>query len=198
MKRYLLAVILGGLVFFIWGALAHEVLPLGELGVRALDNDQVGSAIKAAVNQPGFYIFPLPDLKSMDGTQRQQAMQQMTEKMKAGPTGIMVVYPQGREFVIPAHLAVQALCDFLTIALAAGLFARTNIQDYRSRITFFVLLALFPTLCVEVPQSNWYGFPALYTTAQLAIHLLGFLFAGLVVVKIMQPRLVPTPEGALP
>src|SRR4051794_9856786 len=107
MKRFVLAVIVGGVVLHLWGGLAHEALPLGELGVRALDNDQIGSAIKGGVREAGFYIFPMPDLHSIGKDQQAQAMQQATEKMKAGPTGIMVVYPQGREFLMGKHLSLQ-------------------------------------------------------------------------------------------
>jgi hypothetical protein len=189
MKRFLLAVIVGGVVLHLWGALAHEALPLGELGVRALDNEQIGAAIKSNVTEPGFYIFPLPDLHAMGKEQQAQAMQQATEKMKAGPTGIMVVYPQGREFLMGRHLSIQGLTDLATVLLAVTLLSwATQLKQYGARVLFVVLLGLFPTLGTELPQWNWYGFPAIYMVAQLAMHLVGFLLAGLVVAAILKPR----------
>ena len=39
LKRILLAGVLGGIALFVWEGIAHEVLPLGEAGVKALPNE---------------------------------------------------------------------------------------------------------------------------------------------------------------
>jgi hypothetical protein len=41
-------------------------------------------------------------------------------------------------------------------------------------------------LQVDIPQWNWYGFPTIFTAAQFAVHLIGFLLAGSVVAKIVK------------
>ena len=38
--RLLLAGIVGGIVVFIWGAITHVVLPLGEMGIQNLPNEE--------------------------------------------------------------------------------------------------------------------------------------------------------------
>jgi hypothetical protein len=43
-----------------------------------------------------------------------------------------------------------------------------------------------PALAVDVPQWNWYGFPAVYTLAQLVVHLAGFLAGGLLVARLVR------------
>ena len=59
MKKILLAGVLGGIAMFLWEGLAHVVLPLGEAGIRGLDNEAaVVATIKDNVKQAGFYIFP--------------------------------------------------------------------------------------------------------------------------------------------
>jgi hypothetical protein len=189
MKRVILAGLLGGVILFVWGAVAHEALPLGEAGVRALDNEQVQTALKGNVKESGFYIFPMPDMAAMSKEQQQKAMEQAEQKMRAGPTGIMVVYPQGREFLMPQHLATQAVTDLLTGLLAATLlYWAASLKSYSSRVLFIVLLGLFPTLTVELPQWNWYGFPTVYMLAQLAMHLIGFLLAGLLLARMVRPK----------
>ena len=61
-KRILLAGIVGGLALFIWGALSHMVLGLGDAGMQYLPQQQpVMQALQASVPQSGFYMFPQGD-----------------------------------------------------------------------------------------------------------------------------------------
>jgi hypothetical protein len=190
MKRIILAAILGGLAMFVWDSLAHEVLPLGEAGLKALDNEQVLSALKNNVRESGFYVFPLPDTSGMNSAQRQAAIAQATERMRLGPAGIMVVYPQGREFVMPKSLATQFLSDALSMLLAGFLLAWSMApKRYAGRVLFVTAMGLFPTLAMTIPMWNWYGFPTAYMLAQALTVLLAFLAGGLVVAALVRPRL---------
>ena len=58
--RIFFAGILGGIVMFIWNFVAHDLLPLGEMGVRVLPNeDTITSALQTNLaDNSGFYIFP--------------------------------------------------------------------------------------------------------------------------------------------
>jgi hypothetical protein len=58
--RAFLAAILGGIAMFIWSFIAHDLLPLGEIGVREFENeDAMLNALKANLGEtPGFYHFP--------------------------------------------------------------------------------------------------------------------------------------------
>jgi hypothetical protein len=186
-KRIVLAGLLGGLALFLCETVAHMVLPLGEAGVKALpDEPAMAAAFKANIKEAGFYIFPMPDQSpGMTREQQQAAMQKAMEKMRAGPTGIMVIYPQGREVLLPSHLATQFGSDVLSMLLAAALLSwAIRLKTYGSRVLFVMLLGLLPALAVDVPQWNWYGFPAVYTLAQLVVHLAGFLAGGLLVARL--------------
>ena len=76
--RVLIAAILGGLVFFFWGFVAHEVLGLGQVGIKDLPNEQVVlPVLSSSITEPGFYFFPglgLPPNPSSE--QKKAAMQQ--------------------------------------------------------------------------------------------------------------------------
>ncbi len=62
-KRVLLGALVGGVVVFIVGALLHTVLGLGEVGVKALPQEEtVLSAMRAAIPASGFYFFPAPNM----------------------------------------------------------------------------------------------------------------------------------------
>ena len=56
-----------------------------------------------------------------------------------------------------------------------------------ARLGFVTLMGLIPTLRSELPYWNWYGFPGVYTAAQFAVHLVGFLVGGLVLAWFIRP-----------
>ena len=58
-KRVVIAGILGGVAMFVWLFVAHEFLPLGEMGVGEIPNEAaVLAAMRSALPQGGLYLFP--------------------------------------------------------------------------------------------------------------------------------------------
>jgi hypothetical protein len=55
MKKIVLPGILAGLAVFVWSFISHMVLPLGEIGVKAVgaNEDVVLSAMKGTLTEPG-------------------------------------------------------------------------------------------------------------------------------------------------
>src|SRR5205814_5927068 len=95
--RILWAGILGGVVMFIWNFVAHDVLPLGEMGVRVLPNeDALTSALQTNLaDNSGFYIFPSGGLTpGATGAEKQAAMKKAEEQMAAGAAGVLVYRPK--------------------------------------------------------------------------------------------------------
>jgi hypothetical protein len=64
MKKVLLPGILGGLLVFVWSAIAHMVLPIGAMGVNGIPNneDALLTAMKSNIQQPGVYLMPGIDM----------------------------------------------------------------------------------------------------------------------------------------
>src|SRR5689334_5208979 len=74
MKRIIVGGILAGIAMFMWEGLAHEVLPLGEAGIKGLANEPpILASIKENVKESGFYIFPWMD--TTPGLSKDQRMQ---------------------------------------------------------------------------------------------------------------------------
>ena len=48
------------------------------------------------------------------------------------------------------------------------------------------LIGLVPSLCVELPFWNWYGYPMVYITSQAVVHIVGFLVGGLVIARLVK------------
>ena len=170
-----------------WEGLAHEVLPLGEAGISGLSNEPpILASIKENVKTAGFYIFPWRD--ETPGLTKDQVMQKTMEKAKAGPAGIMIVSPGGIEYSMGKLLGKQCAFDIVAMLLAAALLSWTGaLKRYIDRVAFVMALGLFPTLSVDLPFNNWYGFPAIFTAAQFAEHLVGYLVGGLVVAAFVKP-----------
>src|ERR1051326_637937 len=188
-KRIIVAALLGAVAMFVWESIAHMLLPLGEVGVKALPNEQAMMAtVKDTVKESGFYFFPAPeDRPDMTGEQKKQAMYQAMEKSRTGPSGIIITHPNGRTETLTAQLLTQFATDVLAMLVAALLLSRSISKAYGSRVLFVAWMGLLPTLATEVPQWNWFGFPAAYTLAQLTVHLVGFIAGGLVLAKVVQP-----------
>ena len=172
---------------FMWEGLAHEVLPLGEAGIKGLSNEPpVLAALRDNVKEAGFYIFPWMD--TTPGPSKDQAMQKTMEKARAGPAGIMIVAPGGVDYNMGTLLGKQCAFDVVAMLLAAALVSWAGVlKGFGGRAMFVTLLGLFPTLSVDLPFNNWYGFPATFTAAQFVVHLVGYLVGGLVVAAIVKP-----------
>ena len=189
MKRIVLAALVGGVALFAWESVAHMALPLGEAGLRVLDNEPtVLAALKQNIKEPGFYFFPAGDSMKpgLTGQQQQQAMENQAKLMRAGPAGILIIHPEGLDSITAGKLLTQFGADVVAMLVAALLLAHaTSLKGYAGRVLFVALIGLIPTLQTDLPQWNWYGFPTVYLLAQFTVHLAGFVAGGLVLAKMI-------------
>jgi hypothetical protein len=182
-KRIVIAGLVAGLVLYVWESVAHMALPLGEAGISVLDHEAgVLDAIKANVKQDGFYFFPNP---YMAGTPEQQ--KQAEQKILSGPTGLLIVRPNGDPGLTASRLILQFVFDVLSMTIAAFVLSRAvMVKGLGARLGLVVLLACLPTLRTELPQWNWFAFPISYTAAQLTLHLVGFALGGFVLARLIR------------
>src|SRR4051812_45265956 len=118
MKRIIIAALAGGIIVFIWSAIAHMALPLGTMGLSVMPNeDAVVESMRTNLTANGMYIFPGGDMKKM--TDEQQKV--WAEKMKRGPYGILVYTTVGSDAMTPKMLISEFLTNVLAAFLAAWL-----------------------------------------------------------------------------
>jgi len=188
--RILLAGILGGVVMFIWSFVAHDVLPLGELGVGEIPNeDAVTSSMQASMgDKVGFYIFPGPGL-TPDATREQKAegMKKIEAKMAAGPAGVLIYHPK-RVFNFPKRLVIEFVTEVILTLLAVFLLVQTNIRGFFGKVGFVLTVGILAAIATNVPYWNWYGFPRMYTFGLMLTEILAFLLAGIVVAIVLGKR----------
>ena len=108
--KILLAGILGAIAMFVWTAIAHMALPLGEAGIAEIPNESaVLSAMQSNIgDQTGLYIFPGMGVgKNASRQEKSEAMKHMDEKIAANPSGILMYHAPGRPFTFGKALGIE-------------------------------------------------------------------------------------------
>jgi hypothetical protein len=184
MKRILLAGILGGLTLFVWLYVAHELLGLGEMGVGEIPNEAVVlSAMRGAIPEAGFYIFPGVGLgPKATGEQRRAAMPEYMKKYEQSPHGILVYHPASGPFHFGATLGREFALNVLQALLAAWLVAcAASGRGYSARVGVVVVAGVLVAISTNVEYWNWYEFPGNYVAGYMTTQIVGFVLAGLVI-----------------
>jgi len=186
-KKAIVGGLLGGLTLFVWGAISHMALPLGEAGVRTIPapaEDAVVAALKGAMSERALYIFPGLDMKHA-GEAEQKAWQ---AKYDAGPAGIVVFDPKP-EGSMPRWLGIELAGTILAALMAAIVILHVPASvGLLRRALLVALLGLLEGFDIDVSQWNWYSFPTAYMLAQLVDHVVGWFLAGLVLARVCRDR----------
>jgi hypothetical protein len=187
--RILLAGILGGVVMFIWGFVSHELLPIGEMGVKVLPNeDAVTAALQTNLgDNPGFYVFPAGGLTpGATRAEKDAAMKKAEEQMASGAGGVLVYRPK-RVFNFPKRLGIEFATDVIASLLAAFLLARTRISNFGGKVGFVFVVGLIAGFFGNTQYMNWFGFPKDYTAGVMISQIVGFLLVGIVAALVVKP-----------
>ncbi|OLB86569.1 MAG: hypothetical protein AUI12_08615 [Acidobacteria bacterium 13_2_20CM_2_57_6] len=184
MKRIVLAAILGGLTLFVWMYVAHDVLGIGEMAVGEIPNEAVVlSAMRGAIPEAGFYIFPGFGLgPKPTSAQRNAAMPEYMKKYEQSPHGILIYHPPsgpfhfgtllGREFALNVLQAL--LAAWLVMGIAGG-------RNYGARVGVVTVAGVLAAISTNVEYWNWYEFPGNYIAVYMTTQIVGFVLAGFVI-----------------
>ena len=63
--------------------------------------------------------------------------------------------------------------------------------SYPRRVAFLAVVGLSASVIVDLPNWNWWGFSGAYTAVNLADSMLTWLFAGLIIAKVVKPANAP-------
>src|SRR5215469_4886467 len=177
--RVLVAALMGGIVMFLWGAIAHMALGLGNVGMRQpVSEDTVLASLHPGLgNYPGVYILPSVDPDKM---RDKATMDAYSAKSKVSPYAFMVYLPQGEDLSdMSAQLPRQWASDTLS-ALALAFVMGLAAFSFMTRLSIALAAPVFAWLSTLVPYWNWYRFPTNFTLAALIEQVIGWLLAGAV------------------
>ncbi len=188
--RAFLAAILGGIAMFIWSFIAHDLLPLGETGMREFkDEAAMLDALKTNLGDArGLYHFP-GHKAGLNATRQEKsdAMKRAMEKATSGPSGVLLYHPT-REFSFGKLLGIEFATELLEAVLVIFLLTQTRIESFGGRVGFVLVAGILAAITTNIPYWNWYGFPSRYTAAYMSIEIIGFLCVGLVAALLLKNR----------
>jgi hypothetical protein len=194
--KVFVAGLLGGVAIFLWGFVAHMLLPLGQAGMGGLPyENKVLPVISASVKEPGLYLFPWPE--SPPGTAmpvNQKSQQAAAELYKTMPHGLLLIHPPGSAMLTSGQLLAEFGTNCATAVLASALVNLVigSLRSFGSRVLFVTTLGLLAGIAVNIPYWNWYEFPTAFTLAEILEHVVGFGVAGLVIAAVVKPARVQT------
>jgi hypothetical protein len=178
MKKIILAALVGGIIVFIWSAIAHMATPLGTMGISNLPNeDAVMASLRANVPDSGMYWFPgeRPDHKEWEA------------KMKEGPSGLLFYTAGGGPMMHPKQLISELLTNIVAAFIAASIVALI-FAPYAKRVGVIVMMGVFGWVSLLLSYWIWYHFPTAYVLGEMVTEVVGWFLAGLAIAKIVPPR----------
>lgn len=182
MKGILIGGLLGGLVMFFWGFVAHMFLPLGEVGMieaTPAQQDAVLASVKDNFQSgPGVYVVPMDMAAMQDKTKAAAA----GARALANPYAFVVYHPQGRDMInnMGSNLGIEWATNTLCALLAAFLVSFASV-GFGGRVLLVLGTGFFGWLANAVPMWNWYRFPTDFTLAALIEQGVGWLLVGFAV-----------------
>ena len=189
--RVIVAGIVGGILMFVGGFLVHGVLQIDSMFMKDLPSEApVLSSIQSTISQRGWYVFPARE-KLMATEEGQKELQ---EKMKAGPSGIVIYNPKGGVEMGP-QLAIEAVSNIALCVILAAVLARVS-GSKPTRIALATLLGIAAWLAIDVSYWNWDKFPDNYVIAGLIDQGICWFLSGTAVTLVLGKHMIAAPVGA--
>lgn len=169
--------LIGGIVFFVWGAIAHMMLPIGTMGMK-LPTDQQATLSSIASTTQGAGVYMYPSI-APDKWNDEAAVKAFNDANKDSAYAFVIYQPGGN----PAHanmapnLIKQFVFDTLSALVVAFVLA-LGAFGFAKRVFIATALGAFSWLTVSVPYWNWYLFPTDFTVGNLLEQVLGWMLAG--------------------
>ena len=176
--RILIAALVGGTLLWLWGAIAHMALPIGEMGHRtAIEQDAAIAALQASATS-GDGVYMLPGMAPEQWSD-ESARNAFSGKYRASPFALVVYRPGGNPGITSMwpNLVTHWLTSVLGALVAAWMLAMAS--GFGRRVAIAAALGLFAWLAVSVPYWNWYLFPLEFTLGAALDQVIGWTVAGL-------------------
>ncbi|MBI3611192.1 MAG: hypothetical protein HY204_10910 [Nitrospirae bacterium] len=183
MKKPLLAVVLGGVVLFLWGFISWAVLPWHDMVANKFsDEAAVAQVLKANAPVQGIYYLPYAE-----------------EDHKPGEVAAFVnVLPQGFDMNMGKLMGIGLTMQILSAALVFGLLRQTQGLSYLGKLKFVAWVGLTIGFVSHGPYWNWFGFSTSYTIVTILDILIGGALASLVIARFAEENRPDASFGVRP
>lgn len=183
--KTIIAALVGGVLLFVWGFVAHVVLPFSDKALKPMPNEAaVIDVLRANVTENGVYLVPHINFKEASDADRQAH----ADKVANGPSALMVVRTGGVGVDMKRELAMEFLSNVLAALVAALAVGGLALRSYGARVGSLFAFGVVAWLSISMSEWIWYGFSTDYLIGDLVDQWGGWLFAGLGMAAILKPR----------
>src|SRR5438445_12697306 len=143
----------------------------------------VVSAMRGAIPEAGFYLFPGFGLgPKPTSAQRNAAMPEYMKKYEQSPHGVLVYHPPSGPFHFGAALGREFALNVLQALLAAWLvWWAASGRNYSARVGVVTVAGVLAAISTNVEDWIWYDFPGNYIAGYMTTQIVGFVLAGFVI-----------------
>jgi hypothetical protein len=188
-KRLALGSLLGGIVLFVWSAIAWMVIPWPGEPLRSFTNeDAVVQAVTANAPRSGNYLLPNEPKRTGMTDERYKAARQMAmDRMTRGPMIFAVVRlePMGST---TRPLIIQFLTQLVLALMATFMLLQTRGLTYAGRVAFVTAIGVIIFVGGHVEEWNWFSFSNAYMVMEFGAIVIGWLLASLVIAALVRGR----------
>jgi hypothetical protein len=184
-KRLVLSALLGGIVLFVWSAIAWMVIPWPGEPLRSFTNeDAVLQAVKANAPRSGNYLLPNEAKRApgMTDEQYKTASQAAMDRMTGGPMIFTVVRlePMGS---MTKLMIIQLLTQLVLALIASFLLMQTTRRSYSRRVLFVAACGVMIFVGGKMDEWIWWSFSSSYLLMEFGAIVIGWILAALVIAK---------------
>lgn len=178
--RTIMAGLVGGIVFFLWGAVAHMMLPIATMGMKVpTDQQAVLAAIAPTTHGAGVYEYPsiAPDKRNDEA-----AVKAFNDANHGSAYAFVIYQPGGNPE--PGNMTPNLIRQFVSDTLSALVVAFVlglGAFGLAKRVFIATALGAFSALTISVPYWNWYMFPLDFTIGSVMNQVIGWLIAGIAI-----------------
>lgn len=185
--RVVVAALVGGIVMFVWGAVAHMMTPLGEMGISTISESEekvFQGSLKQAFGREGLYFLPAAPMREEMSA---EAMEAWAKANANEPTAFVVFQPQMGEMMPPSMLVNEAVSNIAAAFLAAVVLA-LSATNFAGRLAICVVIGVIGWVSISASYWTWYHFPTDFSLAELAMQAIGWFASGIPMAMLVKGR----------
>ena len=194
MLRFLMAIVVGTLVFYGWGMAAWMALPIHDGTLHRLPNEAaIVQALQAADLKDGYYTYPyMPETAGdVAADEKKAAFDAFEKQHRAGPFVSVIYHAAGGPPMPPEMLTRGLVIDVVAITLACLVLVLAGPVGFLRRWLIVILTGCLAALVSHVALWNWMYFPLDFVVGMVLDLVLGWTLAGLFLAAILGKKAAP-------
>ena len=181
-KKVILGAILGGLVYFVWGAVSWMALPWHNATLHGFKDPQVmKQVIVDQTVQDGMYVLPCAHA-GMEGKSPEEVKaafeEAMKEKSETGPF-IFASVRRGPSPGFETLMPLGLLSAIITAGFITYLLLRAGPMSFLGKVSFVKFIAVVICLSGVVPNWIWWHYSADFVLVDCLDRVIGWGLASI-------------------